>query len=147
MIGTAQHIMATEGPYAFARGVQAAAARAVLNGGIRLGLYNPIKDAISSMSSGNSSGGGSAGLGMGAKLAAGEAGRRLVTCWWRAGDMACLWLLQVGGVQCVCVWGGGGGAAGPSWRPGATTQMGNSHCLRHIARPQCSVLVILLSHE
>jgi hypothetical protein len=71
MIGTAQHIMASEGPHAFARGVQAAAARAVLNGGIRLGLYNPIKDAISSSSS-SSGGSGSSGLGMGAKLAAGE---------------------------------------------------------------------------
>jgi hypothetical protein len=48
LFATARQIVNQEGPHALTRGIQASAARAVFNGGIRLGLYGPIKGLLSS---------------------------------------------------------------------------------------------------
>lgn len=62
---TAGIIAREEGSSAFTKGIQASATRAVLNGGIRLGLYDPIKTLMSADGSGRD-------LHMGQKLAAGS---------------------------------------------------------------------------
>ncbi|KAF8060337.1 CYL3 [Scenedesmus sp. PABB004] len=64
-LATAALIMRQEGPSGFTRGIQATTARAVCNGGIRLGLYDPIKCLLSADGSG-------ADLHVGQKLAAGS---------------------------------------------------------------------------
>lgn len=51
-LATAGIIYRQEGLSGFTRGVQASAARAVFNGGIRLGLYDPIKGLLSADGSG-----------------------------------------------------------------------------------------------
>ncbi|KAI8475945.1 MAG: mitochondrial carrier domain-containing protein [Monoraphidium minutum] len=62
---TARVIMQQEGAAGFTRGIQASAARAVFNGGIRLGLYDPIKTLMSRDGTGRD-------LNVGQKLAAGS---------------------------------------------------------------------------
>eukprot|EP00879_Flechtneria_rotunda_P005025 GHRR01005301.1.p1 GENE.GHRR01005301.1~~GHRR01005301.1.p1 ORF type:complete len:388 (+),score=136.91 GHRR01005301.1:1044-2207(+) len=64
-LATAGIIYRLEGPWAFSRGIQASAARAVCNGGIRLGLYDPIKTVLSRDGTGFD-------LHIGQKLAAGS---------------------------------------------------------------------------
>eukprot|EP00878_Enallax_costatus_P001190 GHUV01001332.1.p1 GENE.GHUV01001332.1~~GHUV01001332.1.p1 ORF type:complete len:249 (+),score=54.45 GHUV01001332.1:413-1159(+) len=64
-IATAGIILRQDGLTGFTRGIQASATRAVANGGIRLGLYDPIKTLMSRDGSGRD-------LHMGQKLAAGS---------------------------------------------------------------------------
>ncbi|WIA44361.1 hypothetical protein OEZ86_007141 [Tetradesmus obliquus] len=64
-VATASAIYKQEGASAFTRGIQASATRAVCNGGIRLGMYGPIKSLMSRDGSGQD-------LHVGQKLAAGS---------------------------------------------------------------------------
>lgn len=76
-VKTATSLFSTEGPRAFYNGLGPALARGVFYGGTRLGLYSPLRDAISSMFDGDESvesgrnRGGEASTSFGAGLAAG----------------------------------------------------------------------------
>jgi hypothetical protein len=63
LLATGVDIWQLEGPKAFTRGVQASALRGITFGGIRLGMYGPIKDLMVGSSNSTSSSSSSSGSG------------------------------------------------------------------------------------